>query len=286
MASALRNQPLPYLSYHESQETTIVLLHGAFASCHAFDSVVPRLSNYHLLIPDHTAATQDPRFCLEDLVDGIACLINAHAKGSCAHVFGLSFGGHLALRVAGHCGPDQVPSVFASGVNRLPVPLPHQSTLQALASSAVDWSLPYLVWGSETMGRIIRRLSDPRVGDSAAGTGSAQPATLQQARNLLAAISADRRFAPVPGTARVFLLAAVKTGWLMEEADSVRDARTVFAEVHPVPGQCSRCVAHSGLTHSWVGDYPDLFVEALTAIVEGRSAEGEFRDVSSGEFEE
>lgn len=260
-------QPLPYLSYHESQQETVVLIHGAFSSLHAFDFVVPRLSKYHLLIPDHTAATKDPRFCLEQLIDSIAELIHKQAKGSRAHVFGFSFGSHLALRVAGHY-PDQILSVFASGVNRLPPPS------KGLNLSRVF--LPFLVYAFESIDRIIPSwVRGSIMGRQVALVEDAQPPTIQQVRNLLAAISTEHKFSPIP--ARVLLIAAVKTGWLQEEVDSIRDARAVFDEVQPIEG--SQCIAHSGLTHCWLEGNVDIFLETLSSIIEGRPIEGEFWDI-------
>ncbi|GKT67258.1 alpha/beta-hydrolase [Colletotrichum tofieldiae] len=78
----------------------------------------------------------DPNFWMSDLIDAIAAFINGHAKTSRAHLVGLGFGGHLALRVAGK-HPDRTRSVFASGVNRL-----------SPRSAGPDWSMafpPFLV---------------------------------------------------------------------------------------------------------------------------------------------
>ncbi|GJC90248.1 hypothetical protein ColLi_13086 [Colletotrichum liriopes] len=215
----------------------------------------------------------DPNLRMSDLIDAIAALINGHAKTSHAHLVGLSFDGHLALRVAGR-HPDRTRSVFASGVNRL-----------APRSAGPDWSmafLPFLVWGTETFGRLIpSQIRNNAMSGRFCPVDGAVPPTLQQIRNLLAAISAEE---PVPVLrTRVVLLAATKTGRFLEDAHSVQDAQAVFKEIQPVGSEGGRCVTHSGLTHSWVKGHPKLLAETVAAVVKGSPIRENFSDISMDE---
>ncbi|KAI1342744.1 Alpha/Beta hydrolase protein [Xylariaceae sp. FL0016] len=262
-------QSLPFVSRHESREETIVLLHGAFSSYHAFDAIVPRLSQFHLLIPEHTAFTQDPRFSLGDLVEAITDIIEKHAHNAQAHLVGHSFGGHLALRVAGRI-PDRIPSVFASGVNRLPPPsamgcsesfLPYL----VLLSEKARWTIPHIIFKYATLGQLTQPIEGSR------------PATLQQIKNILTSISMEQRFLQVQ--ARVCLVVASKSGGLFEDPDSIRDARSVFREARATPGCADRCVSHPQLTHTWQDTDPDLFTRTAEALIQGDPLDKGFVDI-------
>ncbi|RYP35288.1 hypothetical protein DL767_003876 [Monosporascus sp. MG133] len=266
-----------FLSYHESQEETVLLIHGAFSSYHAFDATIPHLSRFHLLIPQYTAATRDPGFSLEDLLENLAQLVREHAKGSRARLVGHSFGGHLALRVAG-LFPEQTSSVFASGVNRIPSP----------PSTAAGWGgwggwfwvhlFPFLVWGSAAISRVVPRKAIATMERHPPVVERSQLPTLQEVRNILHTISAEHRF-PAVQTIRVCLLASLKGDGLFDDPDSVQDARSVFAEVQPSPAEGSRCVGHRGLTHSWVEVHPDLFAKTVIAVIEGEPVDDSFVNI-------
>lgn len=111
--------PIAYTSLNESNATTIVLLHGATSSSLEWDLVVPHLSGYHLLIPDlpgHGRSRSHSPATIDNSAAHVANLIRTRAKGSKAHVVGLSMGGYVALRLALD-SPSLVISQFVTGAS-------------------------------------------------------------------------------------------------------------------------------------------------------------------------
>lgn len=56
---AERTELLPYTGFKSSQESTVVLLHGATSSPNEYRLVVPMLASYHVLVP--TLPGHDPQ---------------------------------------------------------------------------------------------------------------------------------------------------------------------------------------------------------------------------------
>ncbi|OCL12420.1 alpha/beta-hydrolase [Glonium stellatum] len=254
----MTSNPLPFLSHHESGKDTIVLLHGAFSSCHAFDAALPGLHRWHALIPDHTDYTMRREFSVIGLIDDIAELIYDRAHNSRAHVVGFSFGGHLALRLAAR-HPHLVTSVFVSGVNRV-------------KSSGGSILLPHLVLLTQLVGILIPgSLKTSWMDGSSSIVEGTKTGSLTQARNILNAIQSNEKFQVIK--VRVLIVAAIKNGVLLDP-DSTQDASEIFSEIKGASGSC--IVAHRGLTHSWIDQDPFLFVSTVTAWAECRSIDEKF----------
>ncbi|KAF3762192.1 alpha/beta-hydrolase [Cryphonectria parasitica EP155] len=113
----------PPMFFHEINPyapETIVLLHVLFSCSLEWKQVAPKLTEYHLLIPDlpcHSASKDTCRkddFSLELAADHVANMIRQKAHDGRAHLVGLSTGGFVSLELIRKY-PDLVNSVFISG---------------------------------------------------------------------------------------------------------------------------------------------------------------------------
>ncbi|KAI5863621.1 alpha/beta-hydrolase [Durotheca rogersii] len=96
---------------------TIVLLHALMGSHLEWAHCWPKLSEYHLLIPDlpqHSRSRHVGPFSYLLSADLIAKIIRDHAHDGRAHVVGVSAGGYVALELVRR-HPDTVLSAFVSG---------------------------------------------------------------------------------------------------------------------------------------------------------------------------
>jgi pimeloyl-ACP methyl ester carboxylesterase len=93
---------LHFASYNQGQ-TTVVLIHGAFASGLNWDLGIPHLSSHRLLVPDlpdHGKSKLITRFSVDLSAQLIANLIRTHASGR-AHMIGHSPGAQISVFVSG-----------------------------------------------------------------------------------------------------------------------------------------------------------------------------------------
>lgn len=96
---------------------TVVLLHLLF-SCHLeWSHVVPKLTEYHLLIPDlphHSNSRHIKPFSFALAADLVVDLIKKYAHGGRAHLVGISTGGYVSMEIARR-HPEVVLSIMTSG---------------------------------------------------------------------------------------------------------------------------------------------------------------------------
>ncbi len=111
-------------------DETIIFLHGGNVAGWMWGAQVPAFDDYHLLVPDYPgfgASTTDHEgndddwVSIADTADRVAALIAHHARGSRAHVVGLSLGSSVAIELALR-HPDAVASLFlaSTSVTRIP----------------------------------------------------------------------------------------------------------------------------------------------------------------------
>jgi len=119
-------QPKPELNFkslNPAGSRTLLLLHGTFASHHAFQLLLsrPHLKNYHILIPDlpHHGLSKNLNipFTLPAIAAVITDLIAKHAKNGRADLVGDDLGGYIALYLTSKY-PDLITSTFATGYER------------------------------------------------------------------------------------------------------------------------------------------------------------------------
>ncbi|PSR75628.1 Alpha/Beta hydrolase protein [Coniella lustricola] len=112
--------PMFVQELHPFAPETIVLLHVLFSCSLEWKQVAPKLTEYHLLIPDlpcHSQSKNTARrddFSPELCVEHVAELIRERAHDGRAHIVGLSTGGVVAHLLTARY-PDLVRSVFISG---------------------------------------------------------------------------------------------------------------------------------------------------------------------------
>lgn len=104
---------------------SVVLLHVLFSCGLEWKYVCPKLSSYHLLVPDlpcHSASRDVCRredFSFEMCADYVADLIRERAHDGRAHLVGVSMGGFVALELARKY--PQVPLPLASITGPVPM---------------------------------------------------------------------------------------------------------------------------------------------------------------------
>ncbi|ETS81327.1 hypothetical protein PFICI_06329 [Pestalotiopsis fici W106-1] len=96
---------------------TVVMLHLLFSSHLEWMHVAPKLTEYHLLIPDlphHSRSRHIKPFSFALAADLVVDMIKKHAHGGRAHLVGISTGGYVALEIARR-HPEVVLSIMTSG---------------------------------------------------------------------------------------------------------------------------------------------------------------------------
>lgn len=98
-------RPLHCTEQNPFAPETVVLLHILFSCGHEWKEVIPKLSSYHLLVPDlpcHSGSRDVCRredFSFEVCADHVADLIRTRAHDGRAHIVGISSGGFVALEL-------------------------------------------------------------------------------------------------------------------------------------------------------------------------------------------
>ncbi|KAI1839822.1 hypothetical protein JX266_013971 [Neoarthrinium moseri] len=119
-ADALPADPprgLWFMTRNPYAPVTVVMLHLLFSSHREWEHVWPKLTEYHLLIPDlphHSRSRSIKPFSFSLAADFIADMIKEHAHDGRAHVVGISTGGYIAQELVRR-HPELILSVFASG---------------------------------------------------------------------------------------------------------------------------------------------------------------------------
>ncbi|KAI2603110.1 alpha/beta-hydrolase [Hypoxylon fragiforme] len=106
-----------FTSLNSLAPTTIVMLHVLLSSHLEWAHCWPKLTEYHLLLPDlpqHSRSKHAGPFSFVVAADLVADMIRAHAHDGRAHVVGLSTGGFITLELIRR-HPDVVLSAFVSG---------------------------------------------------------------------------------------------------------------------------------------------------------------------------
>ncbi|KAG9253645.1 Alpha/Beta hydrolase protein [Emericellopsis atlantica] len=256
---------LHYTAHNSRGHTTVVLIHGAFASGLYWDLVLPHLpSSYHLLVPDlpgHGQSHAVTPFSVDLSVRLVADLIRTHAINGLAHVIGHSLGAQIAIHLAS-AHPDLVNSVFISGFELFP-------------PTALTPYVPYAAWA---MSRVENCL--PRSLLRWAMDGADLPlidtnaCTLELCRQVVSPVTTSTTQWPSPWRARTLIVAAGKGG-LIPSSDHPHDAvklMEIGRELNPE----TVAYTHPSMRHPWNRQAPLLFAETSEAWFEQKELPGGF----------
>ena len=106
-----------HVSLNPLAPVSVVFLHILFSSHLDWAHIWPKLSEYHLLIPDlpqHSRSRHIKPFSFALAADLVAQMIRTHAHDGKAHIIGMSTGGFIAMELIRR-HPDVVDSALISG---------------------------------------------------------------------------------------------------------------------------------------------------------------------------
>ncbi|KAL2760298.1 hypothetical protein ACRALDRAFT_1078928 [Sodiomyces alcalophilus JCM 7366] len=270
------DDPIAFTSFYESNTTTIVLLHGATSSSREWDFVVPHLSKYHLLLPDlpgHGRSRSHGPATIDNSAAHVASLIRTHAKGSKAHIVGLSMGGYVAQRLALD-SPSLVISLFVTGAS------PFQGWTRWMAER------PSLIYCS--LSAFVHLLPTWMYWYIASATG------LKRHDRLLE----DQRLSLTVQTIREVYESILPLDF--EQVGQLR-VRTLFVaggQQDDVPGMAkigeilrsratedgSRAVVVREALHAWDLQFPELFAQGVLGWIEEKPLPDEFKPLEYKRF--
>ncbi|KAJ6021247.1 hypothetical protein N7540_006751 [Penicillium herquei] len=263
--SSESNHEIPHSSWNPDRPTTIILIHGAFASSTWWDLVIPHLSQYHILAPDLPGhgKSSDKEFSIQNATTIITQLIRSHAKDSHAHIVGHSLGARVAIHIA-ETNPSLVDSVFISGYGSLP-------------QTALTPYIPYAVWMTQRLENLVPRsvirwamdgTDIPRI-DTRLGT-------LRLCQSVMAPTETK---GPMPWNARTCIIVAGKGG-LVPSADS-RSSAVRLLEIGKLGNKETVAFWHPDMRHPWNRQNPRLFADSVRAWIEGRELPDGFEMIVS-----
>ncbi|KAH8671166.1 Alpha/Beta hydrolase protein [Xylariales sp. PMI_506] len=116
-----QSKPIFFQTANPYAPTSVVLLHILFSSSLEWQHIMPKLSEYHLLIPDlphHSRSRHIKPFSFDLAIQHVATMIRENAHNGRAHIVGVSTGAFIAQELV-RIHPELVLSVFASGASPL-----------------------------------------------------------------------------------------------------------------------------------------------------------------------
>ncbi|WWC64957.1 uncharacterized protein I303_107571 [Kwoniella dejecticola CBS 10117] len=261
---------LPHRSVNDVAATSVVLIHGAFASHHEYSGVIESkiLSKYHLILPDlHSDGLDiskgiDP-FEISRVASLVSHLIRQRAKGGKAHLVGVSLGAHVVVATAAHA-PDVIHghSIFISGYNRFQPPPP------------VKLVAPYIFYGMSKLEDVLFKSNRTKSGET--NDGSQAPSgicTMKLVREIGGAVfghsnSGERLIGPTGIEARTCVVVA--THFL--SGDRIIHAQRLLEKMRGAEGEdrVHVLVQNKSMKHPWHVFEPELFATAVQAWIEGR----------------
>ncbi|KAK7942402.1 uncharacterized protein PG986_011515 [Apiospora aurea] len=261
------DRDLFFVSLNPLAPVTVVLLHVIFSSHLDWVHIWPKLSEYHLIIPDlpqHSRSRHVKPFSFDLSADLVADLIRKHAHDGQAHLVGMSTGGYIALEMVRR-HPDVVQSVFASGVSYLfggwqtlskRYPKVMALGLSAMLNTPSGMLLKATGWAThlqnEELLREIRKNTTPNL--SAAGVGD----THRYGReHVIEAGKQGKRVAVVAGGKQDHIEGAHEIGRLLKSMAQPGS-----------PGEETRTFVVDNGIHVWNLQLPELFAQSVRAWIE------------------
>ncbi|KAK8121385.1 hypothetical protein PG999_005505 [Apiospora kogelbergensis] len=261
------DRDLYFISLNPLAPVTVVMLHVLFSSHLDWAHIWPKISEYHLLIPDlpqHSRSKHVRPFSFALAADLIADMIRTHAHDGHAHVVGISTGGYIALELIRR-HPDVVQTGFISGVSYIQEGIMSLSRqypkmmylgLSALLYSPSGMLLKATGWAPELQNeellREIRKNTTSSL--STAGVGD------------------TRRFGreDVAGAGQQDKRVAVFAGGKQDPLEGVREVGRLLRSLGHGPGEETRTFVVKNAIHSWNLQLPELFAQCVRAWIERR----------------
>lgn len=261
---------------------TVVLLHVLFSSGLEWRHVVPKLSSYHILVPDLPCHSKSRDVCAREdfsfelCADHVAELIRTRAHDGRAHVVGLSAGGFVAMELLRR-HPELVAgrSAFISGA--WPYTGPRRTIAQypRVVYSAL-WSVlhspGYMFFKASGLGGEYQNdelLADIKRNVSSRLSKAAAPVHWNEERMREVARAAVR-ICIVGGTKGFDNLDEARLA-----AEAVRSERSEKGLAHFE----TRGFAVRDAIHAWNLQLPSLFARGIEAWIERRQMPAEFTDL-------
>lgn len=241
---------------------TIVLLHGGGMGGWSWQPEIERLSDYHLLVPDlpgQGKSVDEGPFEFGKAARMVAELIRSHARGSKAHVAGLSLGAQTLIHLLA-VAPEIVTSAFATGT--LAHRLPGASVIRpTLALYNPFKNLPLMIRANMMSLGVPKEYYAQFAADTRAASVDALTAILRE--NMTFAIPEELERVP----ARVLLTVGEKEYGMMKASARELAAKISGAKAYTV----------SGAGHNWPISQPGLYTRTLHAWVAGAPLPSELR---------
>ncbi|WPG99786.1 alpha/beta-hydrolase [Acrodontium crateriforme] len=260
---AQETKELFYQSLNPNAKSTIVLIHGAFASSASWNLVTPYLQkNYHLLIPDvpnHGHSAHIGPYSTALAATSIAHLIKTHAIHGRAHIVGHSMGAKIAISLC-EAFPHVVLSCLVSGFG-----------VFNPSGWVKDW-VPLGLWVMTRVENLVPRALMSWVMDGAVITRSWPDLAL--CANVAQGEMSGEGGWPGSWPARTLIIVAGKGGF-PPTADRPQDAIRL-AEIGRQMNQETYAVTHPQMRHPWVLQDPSLFAEIVVAWIEEKEIPQDF----------
>lgn len=272
------SESLFFTSLNPLAPITIVLLHVGMSSHLEWSHTWPKLSEYHLLIPDlpqHSRSRHVKPFSFGLAADHIAQIIKENAHDGRAHMVGLSTGGFIAMEVIKR-HPDVVASAFLSGATPLKdmwKSINSQPKLAFLGLSVLLHSpkgLLYKATGwapefqNEELLKEIKRNNTARLYETIAReTGNWSRSDMVEVGKM------DKRIA---------LVAAGK----QDNVEGMRDMGQLLESLGSNAGRDSRAFVVPDAIHAWNLQFPLLFARGVRAWIEKAPLPEAFEPLEKG----
>lgn len=252
---------------------TVVMLHLLFSSHLEWVHVWPKLTEYHLLIPDlphHSRSRHIRPFSFALAVELIVDMVRNHAHNGRAHIVGMSTGGYIAQEIA-RLYPDIVLSVFASGCSPLRnlrlktarrPKLIHYGLL-AMLHSPNSFFLKISGWSPEFQNEAL--LKEVK--------GNATSRVSENGNRDSAAFQLENIKEIATKGIRIGLVAAGK----QDDVEGTRDTVRIYkGDTNFGEGLKSRAFVVRDTIHAWNLENPYLFAKGIHAWIEGWPMPPEF----------
>ncbi|KAK7992731.1 Alpha/Beta hydrolase protein [Apiospora saccharicola] len=263
------DKDLFFVSLNPLAPVTVVMLHVIFSSHLEWVHIWPKLSEYHLMIPDlpqHSRSRHVKPFSFELAADLIADLIRTHAHDGKAHLVGMSTGGYIALEMVRR-HPDVVQSAYVSGVSylmngwqalSLRYPKIMYLGLTAMLNTPSAMLLKATGWATnlqnEELLREIRKNTTASL--STSGVGDTQRYCRE---DVVETGRRNKRVAVVAGGKQDHIEGAHEIGRLLRSMGSGG----------PGGGEDTRTFVVKNGIHVWNLQYPEVFAQSVRAWIEG-----------------
>lgn len=263
-ASVSDSEGLFFTSLNSLAPVTIVMLHVLLSSHLEWQHCWPKLSEYHLLIPDlpqHSRSRHVKPFSFVLAADLVAQIIREHAHDGRAHLVGLSTGGFVAMEIIKR-HPDIVLSAFLSGatpVNDVWKSINSQPKivhigLSVLLYSPRSWLFKATGWAPEYQNEDLVKEIKRNNTSQLFGAGTRDTGNWRR-DDMVEVGKKDKRIALVAGGKQ-------------DNVEGMREMGQLLESLGSNDGRESRAFVVRDAIHAWNLQDPVLFAKGIRAWVE------------------